>query len=383
MQDLTNLPEGWQVVRLGDVADIARGVSWSREQESSTPINGAFPVVRIGNVQRDGFHMNDSLYIRGISDDENIRHAITNRTLVMVGSNGNPNRVGNTFLATPQVTDHLLASFLIRIQPFETLSERFLAASLRSDRLQSLITRSTSGSTGIRNLSINWLRDLNLMLPPLLQQRAIAAVLDAIDKTIKHTEAAKSATECLRDALLHEFLTRGVPGWHTKWRDVPGLGTVPTDWEVVSLKELLVVDQPGTWGQNPTPNDRGVRVLRAADLTRDGRVIPDGAAWRRISKRDRERRLLKDGDLMLERSGGGPGSPVGRVALINGFGSVYCNNFCQQLRVDAIRCDPRYAVRALWHRYLRGVTARLEHQTTGIRNLDYSGYLTSHFRSRR
>ena len=58
-----------------------------------------------------------------------------------------------------------------------------------------------------------------------------------------------------------------------------------------------------------------------------------------------------------------------------GSGPSTCNNFCQQLRVDGDRLDPRYALRALWHRYLSGVTARLEHQTTGIRNLDYDGYL--------
>ena len=54
---------------------------------------------------------------------------------------------------------------------------------------------------------------------------------------------------------------------------------------------------------------------------------------------------------------------------------IYCNNFCQQLRVDGTRCSPYYAVRALWHRYTLGLTARLEHRTTGIRNLDYAGYL--------
>ena len=91
-----------------------------------------------------------------------------------------------------------------------------------------------------------------LPVPPIGEQRAIAVVLDAIDEAIKRTEWVISVTERLRDALLHELLTRGVPGWHTKWRNVPGLGTVPADWQVVSLKEVLVVDQPGAWGQNPT-----------------------------------------------------------------------------------------------------------------------------------
>ena len=63
--------------------------------------------------------------------------------------------------------------------------------------------------------------------PPLSEQRAIAAVLDAIDEAIERTEAVISATERLRDALLHELLTRGVPGWHTEWRNVLGLGTIP------------------------------------------------------------------------------------------------------------------------------------------------------------
>ena len=150
---------------------------------------------------------------------------------------------------------------------------------------------------------------------------------------------------------------------------------VPDGWEVARLGDILVLDQPGAWGDEPSPDDPGVRVLRSTDFTRDGRIDPKSAASRRLSERDRERRLMRDGDLILERSGGGPGTPVGRVAIIDGFGPVYCNNFCQHLRVDTSRCSPFYAVRALWHRYLQGVTTRLQHQTTGIRNLDYTGYL--------
>ena len=150
---------------------------------------------------------------------------------------------------------------------------------------------------------------------------------------------------------------------------------IPEGWRLVRLGDVLELDQPGAWGEDPTPAEPGVRVLRAADLTRDGQVKPGNAAWRRLSERDLERRLMQEGDLILERSGGGPGTPVGRVALVQGLGSVYCNNFCQQLRVDRAKCTPKYAARTLWHRYTQGVTARLEHQTTGIRNLDYAAYL--------
>ena len=121
------LPDGWQAMRLGDVAEVVRGLSWFREQESSAPVAGAVPVVRIGNVQPDGFHMDDVLYVRGVAESERLRRAISPRTLVMVGSNGNRDRVGNVSLSDRRVEGHLIASFLIAVEPSEDVSERFLA----------------------------------------------------------------------------------------------------------------------------------------------------------------------------------------------------------------------------------------------------------------
>ena len=82
---------------------------------------------------------------------------------------------------------------------------------------------------------------LHILLPPLPEQRAIAAVLDSIDDAIEGAEAVIAATEQLRDSLLHDLLTRGLPGQHTEWRDVPGLGTIPADWEVVRLGDVATV----------------------------------------------------------------------------------------------------------------------------------------------
>ena len=185
--------------------------------------------------------MDDTLYIQGVTEAERVRRSIKLATLVMVGSNGNRDRVGNVFLADDQVIGHLFASFLIGIEPTQTVSERFLAATLRSRHIQSLITESTAGSTGLKNLSLRWLRDLPLILPPLPEQRAIAAVLDSIDEAIERTEEVIAATERLRDALLHELLTRGLPGHHTAWRDVPGLGAIPACWDVVRLGDHATV----------------------------------------------------------------------------------------------------------------------------------------------
>ena len=59
------------------------------------------------------------------------------------------------------------------------------------------------------------LQQATISLPPLHEQFSIADVLDSIDVAIERTEAVIAATETLRDSLLHELLTHGVPGWHT------------------------------------------------------------------------------------------------------------------------------------------------------------------------
>ena len=367
MRDLGALPEGWRMARLGDLAELNRS-NWDPSE------NSVILYLDLTAVAAPG-RLSPPKRIAASDAPSRARRRVKSGDVLV--STVRPNLRG--FARVMHAPDNLIAStgFAV-LTPLADTDGAFIYHHVMTHQFARYLMNATTGQAypAVRPADV---AAYALRVPPLGEQRAIAVVLDAIDEAIKRTESVISSTERLRDAMLHDLLTRGVLGWHTRWHNVPGLGTVPADWKVVSLKEVLVVDLPGAWGQNPTFDDPGVRVLRATDLTRDGRVVPESAAWRRLSKRDRQRRLLRDGDLMLERSGGGPGAPVGRVALINGFGPIYCNNFCQQLRVDASRCNPSYAVWALWHRYVRGVTARLEHQTTGIRNLDYSGYLTFPF----
>ena len=64
-------------------------------------------------------------------------------------------------------------------------------------------------------------------------------LLNAIDDAIERSEAVIAATEELQRSLLHELLSRGVPGWYSEWREVRGLGVVPACWEVVRLGEVF------------------------------------------------------------------------------------------------------------------------------------------------
>ena len=118
-----------------------------------------------------------------------------------------------------------------------------------------------SAKTAVPILNKSTFSGVSILLPPLPEQRAIAAVLDSIDEAIERTQAVIAATEQLRASLLHELLTRGVPGWHSEWKEAPGVGIVPESWEVVRLGDVL---ETTTYGTN-VPLDGEGRVPNPAD----------------------------------------------------------------------------------------------------------------------
>ncbi len=80
---------------------------------------------------------------------------------------------------------------------------------LRSDFARSRFAREGNG-TGIQNLSQGFLADLDILLPPLLEQRAIAATLGALDDKIELNRKMNATLEAMARALFRDwFVTFG------------------------------------------------------------------------------------------------------------------------------------------------------------------------------
>jgi type I restriction enzyme S subunit len=101
--------------------------------------------------------------------------------------------------------------------------------------------RGLTGKDSRSGLNLDLIRKLDLLMPPPEERRGIADTLDAIDEAIEKTEAVIKATERLRQGLVQDLLTRGLPGRHTDWKHVSGLGVVPASWEIRKLGELVEV----------------------------------------------------------------------------------------------------------------------------------------------
>ena len=142
-------------------------------------------------------------------------------------------------------------------------------------RLAPSLQRRSRGTT-IQGITREDVTSLPILLPPVPEQQAIAAMLDAIDDAIEGTEAVIVATERLRDALLHELLTRGVPGWHGEWKDAPGIGSIPACWDVVRLRDVAEVER-GKFAYRPRNEPRfyggDIPFIQTGDVVRaNGRI---------------------------------------------------------------------------------------------------------------
>ena len=158
--------------------------------------------------------------------------------------------------------------------------------------------------------------NLPLLLPPVGEQRRIAEVLDAIDAAIEQTEAVIAATERLRSALLGELLTRGVPGWHTEWKDVPGIGTIPACWEVVRLGEVAEVQTGRQVGKAPGNGASVVLPYLSVANVKDGYLHLETVKTMEVGASEVARFSLRPGDVLFTE--GGDADKLGRGCVWSG-----------------------------------------------------------------
>jgi hypothetical protein len=130
----------------------------------------------------------------------------------------------------------------------------------------------------------------------------------------------------------------------------------------------------GIWTGAHSPL-RMVRILRNTNFDDDGYFDFTNVAEIEIEARQFPRKALRKNDILIERSGGGPNTPVGRVSLYDREDDVYSfSNFTSRIRIINHEIDPDFIHTHLLHFHLNKYTEKLQTQTTNIRNLEFSKY---------
>ena len=311
----TQIPDGWRHVRLGDVAELNR-LTWDPADGTSILYLDLTAIATPGLLSAPR-------KITALDAPSRARRRVNSGDILV--STVRPNLRG--FARVRQAPENLVASTgfaVVTLRP--GVDGSFVYHHVMSPPFAVEMENATTGQAypAVRPGDV---ASYELLLPSLPEQRAIADVLDSIDDAIERTEAVIAATGQLRESLLHQLLTRGVPGWHTEWKDVPGLGTIPADWDVVRLGDV------GKWLSGGTPS----------------KARPDfwsgSVPW--VSPKDMKVRELSSTSDYISEEAAATGSrlvPAGAILVVV-RGMILAHSF--PVSIACIRCAFNQDIRAL------------------------------------
>lgn len=147
------------------------------------------------------------------------------------------------------------------------------------------------------------------------------------------------------------------------------------DWQLKSLNEICDFKN-GLWKGKKPPFIK-VGVIRNTNFTKKCQLDDSNIAYIDVEVSKFQSRKLEYGDIILERSGGGPKQPVGRVVKFEKRenGDYSFSNFTSVIRIrDKEVVDFSFLYYFLYFFYRNGGTEKLQSRSTGIRNLRFKEY---------
>jgi type I restriction enzyme S subunit len=241
------------------------------------------------------------------------------------------------------------------LRPGQEVDSRYLFYMVWSPKFRSAAERQMTGSGGQKRVPTDFFERFEIPLPPLPEQRRIAAILDEADALRrKRREALTLLDDLLRATFLEMF---GNPV------------TNPRGWALVRLDEVADIASGVTKGRNLAGRDTlTVPYMRVANV-QDGHIRLDDVKDVEVLPDDVNRYRLEAGDVLLTE--GGDPDKLGRGAVW--YGSI--DPCIHQNHIFRVRCDrrrvlPEYVSRMLGSELGKRYFARAAKQTTGIASIN-------------
>ena len=229
-----------------------------------------------------------------------------------------------------------------------------------------------------------WLdmKNIEIPYPPLEEQKKIADFLDdkcaQIDEITKDLEEKINKLEKYKSQVIYESVTKGLNN-NVEYVDsgVSWIKVIPQKWTIRRIRSLLACHESGDWGLNEEDGQTKKICIRIADFNYSSMDIDTSNLTIRGYNRINTKKILKKGDILLEKSGGGDKTPVGRnVYIDSSIASMDCifTNFIELLR-PCNDINSKYLSFAMKAIYSSFDMHFFFNQTTGLQNIDLYEYL--------
>jgi type I restriction enzyme S subunit len=351
----------WKKYKLGDIAKVQTG-PFGSQLKNEQYITGGTPVVTVEHLQN--FRIIDFDY-PSVTESDKIR---LSKYLLKYGDIVFT-RVGTVDLSA-YVKKHqegwMFSSRMLRVRTNpDKVDSKFLSYFFQQKKNREYILNISVGAT-MPSINTEILKEVPVSYPSRPEQRAIAGVLGSLDDKIDLLQRQNTTLEKMAETLFRQWFVVEAKGNSTKGK----------------LGDLIGETVGGEWGKecNQGEFSKAVRCIRGTDIA----DLNNGLAGKtpiRFIKDSKFRNIEpKNGDLILEISGGTENQSTGRVTYINNDVKglfdypIIFSNFCRLLRIK----DERYSYFLycyLRYLYEQNEFFNLENGSSGIKNLDYKSLL--------
>ncbi len=290
---MTDLPPGWEHVRLDEIAYVQGGI---QKQQKRRPVENKYPFLRVANVLRGNLDLTEVHEVE-LFQGELERFALKSGDLLVVEGNGSPSQIGRAALWKGDIPSCVHQNHLIRVRPTKELIPDYLGYLWNSSLVERQLQEVASSTSGLYTLSTSKLKQVRIPLPPLAEQRRIVA---ALDEHLTRLDAA--------DRLLKSSISRASYLQTSYLRCATS--TIATRLPLGNLLQAPLIN-----GKSVPTQANGFPVLRLTAL-QHGKVDLSQSKEGAWTKDEARAYLVRRGDFLISR-GNGSLSLVGRGGLVD------------------------------------------------------------------
>lgn len=350
--------ERWPQVRLGDYIQQVRGVSYTPPDVSDTLKKGFVPLFRAHNIQDDGLNFEDLVYVnkKKISKTQMIQAG----DILVCASSGSKNLVGKT--AQAQIDYEMSFGAFCKVVRVcnDNLDPIFLGHYFKTPKYRQMISGLSSGAN-INNIRNEHVANMKIPLPPLPEQRRIAAVLDQVSSLIALRKAQLAKLDLLVKARFVEMFGDPVKN--------------EMGWEVGTIGSIcsLIYRYPTFYDIEYV--DNGVPVVQIRNLDQGGSIDYDKQKYVHITAETNDRypqTQLQIKDILMAVRG--DGSTAKRIGMVTDKALLYANISPNLLLLRTNqKCIPEYLYNYLTsnsgQKYLEKYITKTAKKTITARNI--------------
>ena len=170
-----DLPKGWVLTYVKDIAEFIRGVSYRKSESSKTPKTGYIPILRANNINVQ-LDYEDLVYVQRekIKDEQFIKAL----DIIIAMSSGSKHLVGKAAQAH-QDFEGGFGTFCGLVRGSLQLDRKFIGLFFQSPSYRNEISRLSIG-ININNLRRENVESMLIPIPPLVEQHRIVAKLEVL-----------------------------------------------------------------------------------------------------------------------------------------------------------------------------------------------------------